>query len=155
MKRNPFFIAVLSFVLCFACTVPLSSCGSSPLDTTENMDSNSQKTTIDIDLTKLSGTMVYSEVYNMLSSPKKYIGKTVKMSGRFTVLTGGTEQFYPAVLIDDATACCAQGFEILLKDKRYPNDYPEINTEISVVGTFQIYYEGSKEYCHLIDCEMC
>ena len=38
---------------------------------------------IDVDLTKLSSTMVYSEVYNMLYTPDDYIGKTVKMKGAF------------------------------------------------------------------------
>ena len=31
----------------------------------------------DVDLTNLSSTMVYSEVYNMMSTPENYIGKTV------------------------------------------------------------------------------
>ena len=38
---------------------------------------------IDVDLTKLSSTMVYSEVYNMLYTPDDYIGQTVKMNGAF------------------------------------------------------------------------
>ena len=30
---------------------------------------------VDLDLTKLSATMVYSEIYNMMVSPDKYVGK--------------------------------------------------------------------------------
>ena len=38
---------------------------------------------VDVDLTKLSSTMVYSEVYNMMSSPESYMGKRVRMKGSF------------------------------------------------------------------------
>ena len=39
---------------------------------------------VDIDLTALSSTMVYSQVYDMLYfSPESYRGKTVKMRGSF------------------------------------------------------------------------
>ena len=40
---------------------------------------------VDIDLTALSGIMVYSEVNSMISFPDNYIGKTVKMKGQFTI----------------------------------------------------------------------
>ena len=36
---------------------------------------------VDADLTRLSSTMVYSEVYNMMYTPGDYIGKTIKMTG--------------------------------------------------------------------------
>ena len=38
----------------------------------------------DVDLTTLSSTMVYSEVYNMMTAPSDYIGKNVKMKGNFS-----------------------------------------------------------------------
>ncbi|WP_034452742.1 hypothetical protein [Butyrivibrio sp. AE2032] len=38
---------------------------------------------VDVDLTVLSSTVVYSEVYNMMVSPDNYKGKTVKMKGQF------------------------------------------------------------------------
>ncbi len=38
---------------------------------------------VDVDLTRLSSTMVYSEVYNMMYAPDDYIGKTIKMTGQF------------------------------------------------------------------------
>ena len=37
-------------------------------------------------------------------------------------------------VIQDATACCAQGLEYKLADT---GDYPENNDEITIVGTFQ------------------
>lgn len=34
---------------------------------------------IDVDLTQLSSTMIYAEVYNMMVTPDEYVGKTVRM----------------------------------------------------------------------------
>lgn len=76
---------------------------------------------VDIDLTTLSGIMVYSEVNSMISFPDNYIGKTVKMQGQFTIYQATDENgaFIPdkmffACMIADATACCAQGLEFAL-----------------------------------------
>ncbi len=105
----------------------------------------------DVDLTKLSSTMVFSEVYNMMYTPQDYIGKTVKMRGMFTAYTNqDRSRYYPAVIIADATACCSQGLEFVLEgDPSYPDGYPEIGTEITVVGTFETYEEDGNMYCRL------
>lgn len=106
---------------------------------------------VDVDLTKLSSTMVYSEVYNMMYTPENYIGKTVKMSGMFVAYTNQDQsQFYPAVIIADATACCSQGLEFVLEgNPSYPEGYPEIETDITVIGTFETYLEDGNTYCRL------
>jgi len=97
---------------------------------------------VDIDLTKMSSTMVYSEVYSMLMSPDDYIGKTIKMTG----------DKYFACVIQDATACCWQGMEFVLVDEyEYPNDYPELGEEITVTGVFDTYLEGKFRYCTVRD----
>ena len=108
-------------------------------------------TEIDVDLTALSSTMVYSEVYNMMSSPESYIGKTVKMKGLFAYYHDeATDAYYFACIIQDATACCAQGIEFVLTDDyAYPEDYPEVDEEICVVGRFDTYQEGEYTYCTL------
>ncbi len=106
---------------------------------------------IDIDLTALSSTMVYSEVYSMMSAPEEYIGKTVKMKGPFAYYYDeATRNEYFACIIQDATACCAQGIEFVLAgDYTFPDDYPEIETEICVVGVFDTYQDGDYTYCTL------
>lgn len=109
---------------------------------------------IDVDLTALSSTMVYSEVYNMVYTPADYLGKTVKMRGQFAVYEGDSRNYY-ACLIADATSCCSQGIEFVVQDARtYPDDYPELGTEITVVGTFDTYQEGETTYCQLIDATL-
>lgn len=112
---------------------------------------------IDVDLTALSSTMVYSEVYSMMSFPDDYIGKTVKMKGQFAVYQATDEngafipdQIYFACVIADATACCSQGLEFALAGEHtYPDDYPELGSEITVVGTFEPYEDSGCLYCRL------
>ena len=106
---------------------------------------------IDVDLTKLSSTMVYSEVYNMLYTPDDYIGKTVKMKGAFAYYEDPeTKEQYFACIIADAMACCSQGLDFIPTDEyTYPDDYPELNAEITVTGAFEIYEKNGIKYCRL------
>ena len=94
---------------------------------------------VDVDLTTLSSTMVYAEVFNMMMSPDDYIGRTIRMTGIFTVYQDPeTKQVYCGVIVEDATACCAQGFDLVMPEERsYPQDYPAPESEITVVGTLQ------------------
>ena len=118
---------------------------------------------VDVDLTVLSSTMVYSEVYNMLYFyPEDYYGKTVKMTGQFNVYQwvdeSGIVADMPvayACIISDATACCAEGVEFVLEgDYTYPEDYPELGTEITVIGEFQPYEENGMTWYHLVNAKM-
>lgn len=95
---------------------------------------------VDIDLTWLSGILVYSEVFNMMYEPENYVGKTVKMRGAFYAVTEELPEPVFACIIQDATACCAQGLEIRLSGNyEYPKDFPPLYSEIIVTGTF--FYE--------------
>lgn len=110
---------------------------------------------IDVDLTQLSSTMIYSEVYNMLVTPENYVGKTIKMSGQLAVYIASEQKYYYAVVIADATACCQQGLEFVLKgDPQNQEDYPQDGTQVTVVGKFQTYQEDDLTYCHLVDAEL-
>ena len=42
---------------------------------------------VDVDLTTLSSTMVYSEVFNMMMEPIAYEGQTIKMDGNCAIYT--------------------------------------------------------------------
>ena len=111
---------------------------------------------VDIDLTTLSSTIVYSEVYNMMTIPEEYIGKTIRMEGKFSYYHDETtDKEYFACIIQDATACCAQGIEFELKgDYKYPDDYPAEGGYVKVEGVFTTYKEGEYEYCTLKDARM-
>ena len=109
---------------------------------------------LDVDLTVLSSTMVYSEVYNMVSYPEEYIGKTVKMTGMFATEEFNNQRYF-ACIIADATACCSQGIEFVLDgNKTFPADYPDPGADVTVVGTFETYTEGEYQYCHLVNAKI-
>jgi len=134
-------------------------CSNSDTDSASERNEGTSSNTVeeyDVDLTKLSSTMVYSEVYNMITAPEDYIGKKIKMSGNFSVYHDeSTNKYYYACLIADATACCSQGIEFVLDgDYSYPDDYPEINSIITVTGIFDTYEENGYTYCQLINAQL-
>ncbi len=103
---------------------------------------------IDVDLTVMSSTMVYSQVYNMMLRPDEFTGKTIKMDGIFSFYHDDqTGKDYYACIVQDATACCAQGIEFELAGEHvYPDDYPENGGYICVAGEFDTYHEGGYTY---------
>jgi len=114
------------------------------------------KVPVDVDLTEMSPTMVYSEVYNMMMTPEDYVGKSVRMNGMYVSFYEEENDFrYFACIVKDATACCSQGIEfVLTEDYRYPEDYPEDGDDIVVTGVFDTYMEGSDMYCTLKDARL-
>lgn len=123
--------------------------GGSNLKRSSNNTQAMQASDIDIDLTRLSSTMVYSEVYNMMNSPESYVGKMIRMNGKLAVYEYPERNYYTCI-IADATACCQQGVEFLWAgNHKYPDDYPNEGDGIIVTGIFDIYYEGENKYCQL------
>lgn len=157
---------VLSLLLVLVMIISLVACGESntKAEGGETKIENQELVakTYDVDLTQLSSTMIYSEVYNMMTTPQNYIGKKVRMNGQFALYQATDangnpvpEQIYFACVVADATACCSQGLEFVLAGNHtYPNDYPELGSEIVVSGTFETYDENGYLYCHLVDSEL-
>ena len=110
-------------------------------------------TSVDLDLTALSSTFVYAEVYNIVMEPLAYVGQTVKMEGSCSIYVDEeTGKQYYACLIQDATQCCAQGLEFVLNENEYSSgDYPEPGEEIVLKGTFDTYDENGNQYLTLTD----
>ncbi|MBR0342798.1 MAG: hypothetical protein IJH64_11240 [Oscillospiraceae bacterium] len=113
---------------------------------------------VDIDLTALNSNLVYPQVYDMITEPDEYIGKTVKMSGQFAIYEG-EKRVYCACIVADATACCSQGIEFILEgEPPYPEGYPELGEEITVAGVFDTYIETMAGqdflYIQLINAEL-
>ena len=107
---------------------------------------------VDVDLSLLSGVVVYSELSSIIAHADEYVGKTFRITGAFAIYES-EDRIYYACLITDATACCSQGLEFVLRDTslNYPDDYPALGTEITVVGVFDTYREGPYTYSQLID----
>ncbi|MCR4688788.1 MAG: hypothetical protein K5745_04460 [Saccharofermentans sp.] len=108
---------------------------------------------IDIDLTTLSATMVYSEVFNIMLDPDSYIGKTIKMEGLFASFYDvNQDKYYFACIIQDATQCCSQGIEFVPTEEfTYPEDFPAEGEMICVTGVFSTYEVDGNEYLTLKD----
>ena len=109
-----------------------------------------------IDLTQMSGTMVYSQVYNMVFYPERFTGKRVKMEGTYSEyldMASGVRYF--GCIIQDATACCAQGIEFNpTEDFKYPDDYPTDGDIVTVEGDFDTYIEDGAKYCTLRNAQI-
>lgn len=132
--------------LCAALLAALLTACSTPADTA------SATAQVDVDLSLLSDTMAYAEVVNMVRTPDDYLGKTVKIAGRAVSETvEATGMTYYAIFIDDATACCSQGLEYLLRgDAAYPLD----GQTATVTGVFETYQEGDRTYLRLKDASL-
>lgn len=105
----------------------------------------------DIDLTKMESNMVTATVNDFYINPENYIGKIIKAHGTFGVYEMPGRNYYLCVMTDP-TGCCSPSVEFLLKNERkYPGEYPAMDTEITVIGEFETYFEDGKKYCQLKD----
>ena len=118
-----------------------------------NAQVNTDDMEVDVDLSVMSGTVVYSAVYDMLNNPDQYRGQMIKMKGQFMVYDyEDTGNYYFTCLIQDATACCQQGLEFTYREEyKYPADFPEPGEDITVCGVFDTYEEKGYTYCRLKD----
>ena len=150
---------LLCLLLCVLLAVSLFSACSKQEKTVEEETTETTTeavTQVDLDLSEMSGTVVYSEVYNIMSEPEKYIGKVIKIKGNFQIYQEVTlNKTYYACVIPDATACCQQGIEFVPKKRMiYPNDFPPLETEIVVSGKFTPYNENGTTYYTLLNSTM-
>lgn len=110
----------------------------------------------DVDLTILSPTMAYSQLYYITLMPEDYIGKVMKVKGVFIYSQEkGSDQYYFSCFVLDDGACCAQGIEFIPTDEySYPEDFPGYGEEFTLIGTFDTYVEGGHTYCTLRNAEI-
>ena len=107
-----------------------------------------ESSTAEIDLTSMSSTMVYSYVFNMISTPDDFIGQRFRIRGIYDEqYWDQTKLTYHYIVIADATACCAQGLEFVLTD---PNAaYPQVGEEFEISGIFGTYVENGTLYIQI------
>ena len=107
----------------------------------ENVSANR----VDIDLSRMSSTMVFTMVYKMVTEPEKFVGKIIKMKGTFSSYKDEeTGRRFFGCVIKDALACCSQGLAFeTAKPRKYPSEYPSEGTTITIVGIFE--YEKEED----------
>ena len=143
-------------------TIPnafLSCSKKSPINTTieqkntavEPIETTTRSAKIDFDLTKMSATMIYSTIFDMLIMPEDYVEKNIKVKGWFEVYTNPeTAELFYAVVVPDATACCQQGLEFIWPgDHHYPADFPELGSDITVTGRYKLIDKDGFTYNYL------
>ena len=153
MKKQGLVVMLAVFM---ALTGVLSGCGTAGGDAASAASEEKAQKEIDVDLTQMSSTMIYSEVFNMVSEPDDYLGKMIKMEGTFAMYHDDKSGIdYYACIIEDATACCAQGIEFELSEAyKNPGSYMTEGDTITVLGTFDKYMEGDATYYTLRDAEL-
>ncbi len=111
---------------------------------------------VDLDMSGMSGTVVYAQIYNLLSDPAPWLGKILRIAGYYSFFDNQEQGVvYHACIIPDATACCAQGIEFVWAgEHNWPDDYPEEGVDITVTGRLEIYEENGYSYLHLVDAEV-
>lgn len=130
---------------------------SSAAETTKTESSQAEVSydKVDTDLSVMNDTMAYAEFVNIINAPDKYKGKTIKAKGTFAVAQENGNTYF-ACMLTDATACCSQPLEFVLADtaRKYPADYPAVDSQITVVGKFGEYNEGGNVYYQLSDAQL-
>lgn len=104
----------------------------------------------DIDLTKMSKTMLFAVVLDIRSRPEHYLGKSVRMSGKFAIIQGVDAQgqpdpdkiFYNCV-IPGAQSSLEFG---VAGELYYPEDFPDLESTITVEGVYEKYEDNGKVY---------
>lgn len=132
-----------------------SSTAQTQAESSSSKETENKYDKIDTDLSAMSETMAYAEFVNIINSPDKYKGKTIKAKGTFAVAEENGNTYF-ACMLTDATACCSQPLEFVLSDaaRQYPADYPALDSEITVVGKFGMYNEGANVYYQLSDAQL-
>ena len=144
-------LLVLTLLVAFGCSQSkdISQPNDNDLETQDATEVEARK--VDVDLTVFSSTMLYAKVNSIMTTPDNYMGKRIKMSGIYSATYfEETELFYHYVIIEDTAACCVQGLEFIWNgDHAYPDDYPEDNANIEVIGVLDSYDELDNTYYYL------
>lgn len=99
---------------------------------------------VDYDLTKLSSTMGYAQVAQMMYTPDKYIGDTIKLVGQYyTQTVSGTDIVMNVILLMDEEQCCQGYLEFMLPAGV---EYPQMGQEIGLVGTYVMTSDATGDF---------
>lgn len=104
------------------------------VDETSKTTSTDDSTQIDLDLSEMNYNMLSSITFDIMVAPEKYVNKRVKAAGNFyTSVYEGTRYFSAIIL--DSTGCCPAGMDFIPPDSmKYPEDFPEMDEKITVIG---------------------
>ncbi|NLG57997.1 MAG: hypothetical protein GX540_06265 [Clostridiales bacterium] len=147
--------------LLLALTLLLTACGGgednapAPAETTAAAaDAAPVADVVQMDIAGLSDTMAYAQMFNVINSPKEYVGTSVRVKGTYVPIPGPTREglYYHFLVVADITACCEVGVEFFLEDHRYPEDYPAQYAQVELTGVFDLATVSGQQYiCLKVD----
>ena len=117
---------------------------------------NESPVSVDLDLSVMSSTIVYAEMYNIQFDPGQYLGKVIRLRGLYSYYREpSTGVSYYACVVPDATACCMQGMEFVPAiEPEDPDHFLEDSADITVTGRLEIYVDEGISYLHLVEAEV-
>ena len=117
---------------------------------------NESPVSVDLDLSVMSSTIVYAQMYNIQFDPGQYLGKVIRLRGLYSYYREpSTGVSYYACVVPDATACCMQGMEFVpAVEPEDPDHFLEDSADITVTGRLEIYVDEGISYLHLVDAEV-
>ena len=131
----------------------LTGCGENAEEKTPtklSLSGVSQNSEVDVDLTQISETVRFAEIYNMIIDPETDEGKTARTTGefrKFPAMEEGGSSYY-SIVVQDAGACCIQGLEVILEEGSTAS-YPESGSMVTVDGVFETYQLNTVTLCRL------
>ena len=116
----------------------------------------SEPVQVDLDLSEMSGTVIYATIYNIQYDPGPYLGKVIRVRGYYSFFREPSNgNAYYACVIPDATACCMQGMEFVpFAEPEDPDHFLGDNADITVTGRLEVYVEDGASYLHLVEADV-
>lgn len=103
---------------------------------------------IQVDISRLSETMAYAQMFTIVTKPAEYVGQTTRVKGTYVPIQDPTREglYYHFLVVADMQACCEIGVEFFLEGHRYPDDYPPQYSTIEVEGKFEMCSVAGQEH---------
>lgn len=99
----------------------------------------------DIDFTKFNFNIASAQIFDMMVDADNYLGKTVRIKGKFYTADTEFGQLY-SVLYYDATACCQTGLSFIPSSK---TKLPGLLEDIEVCGIYKIKKLNGHDYHYI------
>jgi len=106
---------------------------------------------VDIDLSRLSSTLISAEMFNIFTNAEENFGKTIRVRGSYSFFHHEpTDSYYHMIITVEGDECCWEGFEFKWTGNHvFPDDYPALGTRIELDGIFSVETTGDSRYFYL------
>lgn len=110
---------------------------------------------VDVDISGLSGAVVFGKINDMVTNGKDYEGKVIRMAGTVNEIPvkvkGVQVDTLYSCFVADAEGCCAQGIEFVLPEG---GSYPPVGKQITVEGVWNTYQLYGIDRYRLLDAKL-